>query len=244
MVPQDRVVVVVNLGPPFREVRLPGMPPSPVTSTATGLGSGIGSLVAGLADGPGVVDHPGGQEAIRLEFTPLGAYRFFGLPMRELSNLALDLTDVLGPPAALLAERLAALPSWVARFDALDAVLLARLDRGPAPAPEVEHAWRLMAATAGTMPVARIAAEVGWTREHLVRRYSEQVGLTPKASARVLRFRRALGMLGRTDLPLAGIAAACGFSDHAHLTREFRALAGITPSGLLGARRTEGAVVL
>jgi AraC-like DNA-binding protein len=234
MLPQDRIVMVLNLGRPFRQVSLPGMP-------ADG-GLGIGSLVAGLADGPGVVDHPGGQEAIRIEFTPLGAYRFFGRPMRELAGIAVDLHEVLGPDALRLAERLAATPDWSRRFTLLDTFLLARLDRGPAPSPEVAHAWNLLASSGGTTPVAAVAAEVGWSREHLVRRFAEQVGMAPKGSARVLRFQRALGMLRRPDVRLVAVAAACGYSDQAHLSREFQALAGITPGALLGVQRAEGAV--
>lgn len=234
MLPQDRIVVVISLGRPFCQVRLPGTP-------AAG-GGGIGSLTAGLADGPGVVEHRGGQEAVRLEFTPLGARRFFGMPMRELTNLAVELRDVLGVEAAVLADRLAGTPDWARRFDLVDAFLIARLERGPAPTPEVGHAWRLLAASAGTMPVARIAAEVGWSREHLVRRFSEQVGLAPKATARVMRFQRALGLLRRPGVRLVEVAAVCGYSDQAHLSREFQALAGVAPRELVGVRWSEGTV--
>lgn len=234
MLPQDRVVMVISLGRPFRQVRLPGM--------RTSDGAGFGSLVAGLADGPGVVDHPGGQEAVRIEFTPLGAYRFFGRPMRELAGVAVGLRDVLGPGADVLVEHLASLGDWSRRFDLLDSVLLARLERGPAPSPEVARAWNLLAAGGGTTPIAKIAAEVGWSREHLVRRFAEQVGLTPKGSARMLRFQRAMGMLRRPNVRLVEVAAACGYSDQAHLSREFQVLAGVSPSELARAQRMEGAV--
>ncbi|WP_246192857.1 helix-turn-helix transcriptional regulator [Kitasatospora atroaurantiaca] len=236
VVPTGRAVVVINLAEPFTQVRRLGAP---------GSGSGrIGSLVVGLEDRPALCEHPGGQEAIRLEFTPLGAYRLFAVPMRELTNHVVELRDVLGPEAGVLVERLAAAGDWAARFDLLDAALLARLGRGPEPAPEVGHAWRLLSSTAGAIPVARIAAEVGWSQGHLVRRFTEQVGLTPKASARVLRFHRAMGMLSRGDVNLAEISAACGFYDQAHLSREFRALADTTPGRMTAARRVEGALAL
>lgn len=236
LVPTGRAVVVISLAEPFSQVRRLGAP---------GSDSGrIGSLVVGLEDRPALCEHPGGQEAIRLEFTPLGAYRLFAVPMGELTNQVVELRDVLGPEAGVLVERLAATRDWAARFDLLDAVLLARLGRGPDPAPEVGHAWRLLAGTAGAIPVARIAAEVGWSQGHLVRRFTEQVGLTPKTSARVLRFHRAVRMLTRGDVNLAEISAACGFCDQSHLSREFRALAGITPGLMMAARRVEGALAL
>ncbi|MFD3514777.1 helix-turn-helix domain-containing protein [Streptomyces sp. NPDC058657] len=233
LVPRGRAVVVINLGEPFAQVFRLGE-----TGPAVRV---VGSLVAGLEDGPRVCDHPGGQEAIRLELTPLGAYRLFAVPMRELTNTVLELRDVLGPGADELVERMSATRDWTRRFDLLDAALLTRLERGPDPSPEVVHAWRLLTRSAGTIPVARIAAEVGWSHAHLVRRFTHQVGLTPKMSARVLRFHRSVELLSHGGSDLREVAAICGFYDQAHLNREFRALADVTPAEMAAARRVEGA---
>lgn len=222
LVPTGRAVVVISLGEPFTQVHRLGdsSPDSQVT----------GSLVAGLEDGPRVCDHPGGQEAIRLELTPLGAYRLFAMPMSELTNRVIGLCDVLGPEAGVLAEQLAATGDWGARFDLLDVALAARIERGPHPAPEVSHAWRLLSHAGGAIQIGRIAAEVGWSQGYLVRRFTEQIGLTPKMSARVLRFHRAVRLLSREGAHLTEVTAACGFYDQAHLNREFRALAETTPA--------------
>nr|WP_203614652.1 AraC family transcriptional regulator [Streptomyces sp. SID13726] len=236
LVPSGRATLVISLAEPFSEIRRLGVP--------DGGSGGIGSLVVGLEDRPAICVHPGGQEAIRVEFAPLGAYRLFGMPMSELTNLAVEIEDVLGPGAGVLVERLAATPDWSARFDLLDAALLARLDDGPAPTPEVGQAWQLLSGSAGTVPISRIAAEVGWSQGYLTRRFTQQVGLTPKASARVLRFRRAVAMLGGGTASLTEISLACGYYDQAHLNREFRAIAGTTPGQMMAARRVEGALAL
>ncbi|MFI5671931.1 helix-turn-helix domain-containing protein [Streptomyces sp. NPDC051704] len=237
LVPTGRAVVVINLGEPFTQVRRLGDDPGTH-------GLVTGSLVAGLEDGPRVCDHPGGQEAIRLELTPLGAYRLVALPMSELTNRVVGLRDVLGPGAGTLTEQLAGTADWGARFDLLDTALSARIERGPDPAPEVSHAWQLLSRAGGAIPVGRIAAEVGWSQGHLIRRFTEQVGLTPKMSARVLRFHRAARLLTREDVNLTEVTAACGFYDQAHLNREFRALAGTTPGRMAVARVAEGALAL
>ena len=236
LVPSGRATLVISLAEPFSRIRRLGAP-------GAGIGS-IGSLVVGMEDRPAICVHPGGQEAIRVEFTPLGAYRLFGMPMSELTNLTVEIRDVLGPEAGVLVERLAATPDWSARFDLLDAALLDRLEYGPEPAPEVGHAWHLLAGSAGAIPIARIAAEVGWSQGYLIRRFTQQVGLTPKASARVLRFRRAVTMLGGGSASLTEISTACGFYDQAHLNREFRAIAGTTPGQMVASRRVEGALAL
>ncbi|MFD9301950.1 helix-turn-helix domain-containing protein [Streptomyces sp. NPDC060048] len=236
LVPTGRAVVVISLGEPFAQIRRLG---------DTGPNSRVtGSLVAGLEDGPRVCDHPGGQEAIRLELTPLGAYRLFALPMSELTNRVVELRDALGPEAGVLVEQLAATSDWGARFDLLDHALSVRLQRGPRPAPEVSHAWRLLSRAGGAIPVGRIAGEVGWSQGHLIRRFTQQIGLTPKASARVLRFHRAVRLVTREGAGPTEVTAACGFYDQAHLNREFRALAGTTPGQMAAACVAEGALTL
>jgi AraC-like DNA-binding protein len=220
--PTRSAVVIVNLGPPMR------------LATPSDAGTEYGSFVAGMHDGHGEYTTPGGQHGVQLDVTPLGAYTLLGVPMARLTNAAVELPDLLGPGAAALVERLAGTPSWAARFDLLDAYLLRRLEIGPVPDPEVARAWRLLDGTAGAVGVARLAEDVGWSRRHLTQRFTEQAGLPPKVMARVLRFQRAVGLLSRGGLGPAEAAAVCGYYDQAHLNREFRALAGCTPSQLLG----------
>ena len=60
--------------------------------------------------------------------------------------------------------------------------------------------------------------------------FSESVGLSPKRWLRLRRFQRALASAHRADVDWASAAIELGYADQAHLTREFRAFAGITPS--------------
>jgi AraC-like DNA-binding protein len=85
--------------------------------------------------------------------------------------------------------------------------------------------------------VGALAEEIGWSRRHFATRFRQQVGLGPKSTARVLRFRRAVELLRRRSpgTTITDVAAACGYADHSHLTHEFQDLAGCTPSALLAA---------
>jgi transcriptional regulator GlxA family with amidase domain len=99
------------------------------------------------------------------------------------------------------------------------------------PAPEVAEAWRLVLATHGRVRVQALAEHVGWGRRRLLSAFSGEVGLGPKAAARVARFdhSRALVERGRS---LADAAYAGGYADQAHLAREWMSLAGRTPTEL------------
>ncbi|WP_368773614.1 DUF6597 domain-containing transcriptional factor, partial [Mesorhizobium sp. M7A.F.Ca.MR.362.00.0.0] len=69
---------------------------------AIGLGKAPGdndrfaSFAAGLFAGPVVIESFGGACCVQVNFTPLGARRFFRLPMSELADSMVVLDDVLG----------------------------------------------------------------------------------------------------------------------------------------------------
>ncbi|MEU5882574.1 AraC family transcriptional regulator [Spirillospora sp. NPDC047279] len=227
--PTRYTVMIINLGVPLR-LRVPDPAARPTA---------FGSFVAGMHDGHGMYECEGGQHGIQLDITPLGAYTLLGMPLEELTNLAVDLAEVFGPALPALVDRLRHTGGWAERFDLLDTFLLARLEAGPAPDPEVREAWRMLSATSGLAPVAELAGEVGWSRRHLTHRFRAQVGLTPKVMGRVLRFQRAVELMSSGTVSWADLAIACGYYDQAHLNREFRTLAGCTPTRLLAAQAPE-----
>ncbi|RLV08555.1 hypothetical protein CTZ27_07115 [Streptomyces griseocarneus] len=107
---------------------------------------------------------------------------------------------------------------------------------GPVPVVqplESRRAQRLNA-TSGRITVSALADDAGVRRRRLEALFREQVGVTPKALARILRFHRAFRLIvdGTRDTGLAAVAADCGCSDQSHLTREIRALSGSTPRRL------------
>jgi AraC-like DNA-binding protein len=196
-------------------------------------------LVGGLHTSPALVTHDGCQSGIQLGVTPLGARVLLGVPAGALATLDLEGDQVIGRFAADLQDRIRAASSWAARFAILDAWFAARagldLGSGALIAPEVGYAWRTLLATRGAVPVAELARETGWSARHLDNRFRAEIGLTPKAAARVIRFDRARRLLmrrvGAGGAPaLADLAAVGGYYDQAHLAREFRGLAGLPPS--------------
>src|SRR5690606_36636135 len=89
-------------------------------------------------------------------------------------------------------------------------------------------------ATGGTVSVADLAADVGYSRQHLTRRFRSEFGPTPKLAARVIRLERArVALAASPGVSVAEVAAACGYADHAHLDRDCLALAGCTPTELV-----------
>jgi len=188
------------------------------------------TVVSGLQASPALIEHQGDQEGVAIELTPLGSRALLGAPARALWNTSLELGDVVGSVADELWERLQAPAPWADRFGVCDAVLT-RLVTDRRPLPALERAWRLLVGSAGTVGVGAVAAEVGWSRQHLTRRFTDELGLGPKAVARVARFERARNLLAApAGLTVADVAATCGYADQSHLDREFGALAGCSPT--------------
>jgi AraC-like DNA-binding protein len=207
----------------------------------TGRTSRLRSFVAGLDDGYAETRHDGHQRGLEVKLAPLAVRRLLGVPAPELAGQAVELDAVLGRPAAELTERMASAPDWPARFAMLDAALSERLARTPRTAADVAHAWRRLVTSHGGVSIAGLADELGWSRRHFGARFREHVGLAPKPTARVLRFRRAIELIERDDgTRLAEIAQDCGYYDQAHLNRDFRAFAGSSPGDHLGRRLPDG----
>ncbi|WP_425558729.1 helix-turn-helix domain-containing protein [Catenulispora subtropica] len=204
----------------------------------------FGTLLGGLHTSPATIVHEGRQSGVQLMVNPLAARGLLGMPAGAVAGVDVAADEVLGRDVAEVQERLREAADWPARFAAVDAWLMRRralVDARRPVAPEVERAWRRLVTSGGAVPVPELADEVGWSTRHLAARFRQEIGLTPKAAARVVRFdraRRALAARVRAARPhvapsrglgLADLAAEHGYFDQAHLDREFRALAGCAP---------------
>ncbi|WP_338696660.1 helix-turn-helix domain-containing protein [Streptomyces sp. Q6] len=189
------------------------------------------SVLSGLTTTPALGEHSGRLAGVEVLLTPWAAFRIFGTELHELSRWKVH-PDELGALRAGVVEELSCvlgeLSSWRARFRLLDATLGGWLETGPHCASGTVHAWYALTHSGGALPVTRLADEVGWSVRHLENRFREQIGLSPKSAARVLRLQRARRLLcaGSTQ---AETAAACGYYDQAHLSGEFKAMTGCTP---------------
>ncbi|WP_305789267.1 helix-turn-helix domain-containing protein [Symbioplanes lichenis] len=143
-----------------------------------------------------------------------------GLPADELTDRQVPL-DALVPAAesrriAGAGDPLAALMAFVTR-------------RWQPPDETMVTVHR--AARSG-LPVAAIADVCGLSLRQLQRRVTAAYGYGPKTLARILRLQRALPA-ARGGRPFAEVAVAAGYADQAHLSREVKALAGVSLGDLV-----------
>lgn len=226
--PSRHLTVVISLDEPIDMIAMPDRSHRPTA---------LGALAGGLHAAPVIIRHDGTQVGLHLHITPLGSRALFGMPAAELAWQVVPLAEVFGAAGELI-ERLRSTLSWTQRFAVLDEVLGRALDEMvPEMRPEVTQALRRLVDSAGSVEVGSLSREVGWSRRHLTAQFGAELGLTPKVVARVLRFQGAVRRLSRGGASLAEVAAACGYADQAHMTRDWNDFAGCSPAAWLAAEQ-------
>ena len=168
---------------------------------------------------------PPGSRSFALRFAHGTGAAVLGVPADELTDRQVPLADLW--PAAEV-RRLAQATDPMA---ALEATALRRWQ-----APDRAMVALAARARAGHS-VGAIADSLGLSARHLQRRCTFAFGYGPKTLARVLRMQRAVA-LARAGSPFAEVSASSGYADQAHLSREVKALAGVSLGVLLTAGST------
>jgi AraC-like DNA-binding protein len=169
------------------------------------------------------------EPAMAIHFRPGGAYAFLGIPLGDLEDLSVGLDDIWGRSGHELHQRLIAAPSPAARFAILEGFLLARARFSVRRDPGVAEAMAAIEADP-SVHVASLCRGAGLSTKRMIALFRAEVGLAPKAYARVRRLQAALRQLGAGTAGGARIAADIGYFDQAHFVREFRSFAGMTPA--------------
>jgi AraC-like DNA-binding protein len=186
------------------------------------------SSLAGLHAAPAAIHHGGAQRGIQLALTVAGARAVLGVPAAALAGELTDLDEAAVPRQLReLPDRLHDAATWEQRVRIVDRALASCVSQADSAGPRAE-VGRALARLTGGARVGDVADEVGYSRRRLSTLVRDECGVTPKEFQRVARFQRARELLGRR--PLAEIAARSGYSDQAHLSREWTALAGCPPT--------------
>lgn len=167
-----------------------------------------------------------GSVTTGLRFRPGALPALLGVAADAVRDRRAELADVLSPGVPAMHLDGGGLAPLLATTAALLAAAERERHRVPAPLPDAA-----LRALAGGMPAAELAAWLGLTTRTLHRRCVATLGYGPSVARRVLRFRIAAGLLHAGAAP-SEVAARAGYADQPHLSREVRALAGISPSSL------------
>jgi AraC-like DNA-binding protein len=191
-----------------------------------------GGFVAGIHDGPTRTSHSGHQAGIQLNLPPLVARQLLGLPLGEIAHQVMAAVDLLPLAQRARVQRLAELRTWDDRLDVVESLLKDTLER-PLPRGFRELDWAItrIEVSGGNVSIRALAQALGWSERRLQRAFTEQIGVTPKVFARLVRFDTLMTRVHtHPGERWVDQALELGFSDQSHLVREVRQFSGVTPS--------------
>jgi AraC-like DNA-binding protein len=133
-------------------------------------------------------------------------------------------------------------PDGAALAAAADAILGELLPHAEQSSEATTALVERVAADPAVVRVEALAAEAGCTARQLQRRFADHVGLSPKAVVRRYRlYEAAERARGGDRVDWAAVAAELGYTDQAHLSRDFTASFGLPPGRYVALNRAPGA---
>lgn len=188
-------------------------------------------IFAGQVISPLLLRPTGRVAVVGIRFRPHGAAALLRTPQHDLAGLTLGIDDVCPP----LRRQLADVDGWGATLEQVAMDVQRVLSQWLQPAwidERVRYAAEAIDRTRGRVSIDRLARMTGMSRRHLERRFLVTIGVGPKRLARIARFQHALQILQHADGARRSVATAaeCGYADQSHFIRDFRQLAGCSPT--------------
>jgi len=175
----------------------------------------------------------GPLEMFTVEFAPTALHALFGIPMFELTDIALGAENLWGVAAARqLYDRLGAEATFAGRVAVIEEDLLKRVSsRNSDPiATAATRLWR----AGGTVRIDDLARAAHLSSRQFHRQFIHRVGVPPKIYARMVRLNVAIATkVAQPDVSWTYVAQCAGYFDEAHLDKDFRDLADTSPSGFM-----------
>jgi AraC-like DNA-binding protein len=222
ILPDGCMEIVIHVGAPFCRVR-DGV--ARTQSTAFLVGQLTGCLL---------LEPRGRVQVMGVRFTPSGTSAFLPFDLSAIQDEEVTVDELWDAHGRSLQEAVTNAGSDEERVRLVERFLLGRLSSRNVD-HRLDEAVRLIQRNEPGTTVAGISRRVGLCERQLERLFLRKIGLNPKALLRTVRFQNLL-QRARTGAARGGatLAVDCGFSDQAHLIREFKRFAGEPPEKFLG----------
>lgn len=194
--------------------------------------SDLPSVVNGQTDGP--------IGTIGVEISPMGAYRFLQLRMKDIKSQLNYLPDILGQTARIIEQRIAASESIDDKVRVLQQFLLTLFANGEEDLL-FEHCIRQIEASKGSIKIAALERQTGYSSRWLHMKFEDRLGMSPKSFGSIIRFQqyyRAL-LANSTDF-FRQKQFFDHYHDESHFIKDFKRFTGLPPSKLIRAKNEFG----
>lgn len=172
-------------------------------------------------------------QAYMVALKPTALESLMGESASVVANRIVRVDDLL-PDCRFLAEQLSEAQSQFRQLSLLDTVLR-RLFRGIATNPgEVDAALHRIVQTAGQVRIRVLSEQERISTRSLTRKFTEQVGMSPKQYGQIIRFRSVMNyLLTHPGVSWLDIVYRFGYHDQSHLIKDFQHITGMSPAHYL-----------
>jgi len=160
-------------------------------------------------------------------FTPWGAATVLHPPMREFSDMHVHMHDVFSlVNVERMEDQVACATSAAQRANILQQFIRVHCNRRADKL--VIHASQALRQSGGQISVSALARQIGLSERQLERRFIDQIGISPKTFARILRFQSVVQQR-KNGKRWLDAAIDSGYFDQAHLVNDIKSLTGLLP---------------
>jgi AraC-like DNA-binding protein len=192
-------------------------------------GQDYGAWIYGSTTRPTDIACSPGAHYLGIRFHPGQSRHFVDAAACEITDARAELQGLMQFPAEMIATRIGA----GTLFSQLDDIMSATLSRSPPELTLVDRLIQHVEGHHGMVSIEAVARRFGKSRRQIERTFLGAVGVPLKFFCTLSRLRHAAQLIARpAGRSLTAIAADAGYADQAHMTRDFRRLAGSTPAQL------------
>ncbi len=174
------------------------------------------------------------SEMFIINFKKGRAYPFVQMPLDELTDSVVDGDLVLTKEIMNMREIILSLSETSQKFVYAEQHLLKQFGSRLDPNPFVDFAVDKIIHAPNQFTMATLSRKVGYSQKHFIQMFRENVGVTPKAFLRIVRFQRAIQEIEASKrINWSSMALDCGYYDQAHFINDFKDFSGFTPQQYL-----------
>ena len=171
-------------------------------------------------------------QCLGLKFKPDAAKHFIPTSLHHLINRVISLSDLWGDASCELLNAILKSKDIKKAVHLIEHILLTHFDatnHSPIQASCLQIIHR-----PGTFCIHNLAKFASLSESHFRKRFNEEIGLSPKHFAKIIRVNQAIERLqNRTFSSLTTLAFDLGYYDQAHFIREFKSVTELTPGQFL-----------
>lgn len=189
------------------------------------------AMVIGQITKPYYIQPTGYVNTFAIRFYPYGFANLINLPINKLADKETPLTQLFEEKLVKeLEQRMIEASSTPKRLNIIEGFLLNQLTDQATVDGIVKSTVDTLAQTKGSPSVQSILENNLAKRRSLERKFSSQVGISPKKLGKIIRLQTALKMLLKDESDnLTHVAYDSGYYDQAHFIKDFKELTGTNP---------------